>query len=61
MAHSTKWKLAVRTWNRYAESDPDILYKLVEQLMAYYNDWKADLNVKQTLSLTLEDHKWSII
>ena len=51
------WKLAVRTWNRHAEIDPDISYKLVKQLMTFYNDWKTGLNIKQTLSLTLEDRK----
>ena len=32
-------------------------YKLMEQLMIYYNDWKVNLNIKQTLSLTLDDRK----
>jgi hypothetical protein len=27
------------------------------KLMAYYNDWKANLDIKQTLSLTLENRK----
>jgi hypothetical protein len=51
------WKLAVKAWNRIAENDPEISYKLMEQLMVYYNDWKANLNIKQTLSLTLDDRK----
>lgn len=48
------WKLAVKVWNRTAEQDPDILYKLME-LRAYDNDWKANLNIKQKSSLTLEN------
>jgi len=42
------WKLAVQTWNQHAEIDPDISYKLVKQLMTFYNDWKTGLNIKQT-------------
>ena len=51
------WNVAVKVWNRAAEIDLEISYKLVEQQMAYYNDWKANLNIKQTLSLTLENQK----
>jgi hypothetical protein len=51
------WNIAVKVWNRAAEIDLEISYKLVEQLMAYYNDWKANLNIKQKLSLTLENQK----
>jgi hypothetical protein len=49
--------MAVKVWNRTAEVDLEISYKLVEQLMAYDNDLKANLNVKQTSSLTLENKK----
>ena len=48
-------------WNRAAEIDLEISYKLVEQLMAYYNDWKANLNIKQKLSLTFENQRWFMI
>ena len=30
------WNIAVNVWNRAAEMDLEISYKLVEQLMAYY-------------------------
>ena len=56
-ATGPSWNIAVKVWNRAAEIDLEILYKQVEQLMAYYNDWKANLNIKQTLSLTLENQK----
>ena len=56
-ANGPLWKLAVKVWNRNAEINPEISYKLIEQLIAYYNDWKTNLNIKQTLSLTLEDRK----
>ena len=49
--------IAVKVWNRAAEIDLEISCKLVEQLMAYYNDWKANLNIKQKLSLTFENQK----
>ena len=49
--------IAVKVWNRAAEINLEISYKLVEQLMAYYNDWKANLNIKQKLSLTFENQK----
>ena len=56
-ATGPSWNITVKVWNRAAEIDLEISYKLVEQLMAYYNDWKANLNIKQTLSLTLENQK----
>ena len=56
-ASGPSWNIAVKVWNRVAEIDLEISYKLVEQLMANYNDWKANLNIKQTLSLTLENQK----
>ena len=49
------WNIPVKVWNKAAKIDLEISYKLVEQLMAYYNDWKANLNIKQKLSLTLEN------
>ena len=49
--------IVVKVWNRTAEIDSEISYELVEQLMAYYNDRKANLNITQTLSLTLENQK----
>ena len=56
-ATGPSWNIAVKVWNRAAEIDLEISYKLVEQLMAYCNDWKANLNIKQKLSLTLENQK----
>jgi hypothetical protein len=58
-ANGPMWKLAVKVWNRAAENNSDISYKLMEQLKAYYNDWKTNLNIKQTLSLTIEN--WKIV
>jgi len=51
------WNIAVKVWNRAAEIDLEISYKLVEQLMAYYNDQKTNLDIKLKLSLTLENQK----
>ena len=48
------WNIAVEVWNRAVEIDLEISYKPVEQLMAYYSDWKSNLNIKWT-SLTLEN------
>ena len=53
--------IAVKVWNRAAKINLEISYKLVEQLMAYYNDWKANLNIKQKLSLTFETKRWFMI
>ncbi|KAF8056942.1 hypothetical protein FPV67DRAFT_1637573 [Lyophyllum atratum] len=46
------WKQAVKVWNRFADVNEKISYKLVEQLMVYYADWKTNLNIRQTLSMT---------
>ncbi|KAF8870352.1 hypothetical protein CPB84DRAFT_1908275, partial [Gymnopilus junonius] len=51
------WKPAVKLWNRYADANDDIFYKLEEQLKIYYTEWKVNLNSKETLSLTYNARK----
>ncbi|KAF8802775.1 hypothetical protein BYT27DRAFT_7341177 [Phlegmacium glaucopus] len=47
------WKLAVKVWNEFADKQPGIFYKLVEQLKVHYSVWEVQVNVKQTLSMSL--------
>ena len=56
-ANGPWWKLTIKVWSRIAKNDPEISYKLVKQLMAYYNDWKLILNIKQIFLLTIENQK----
>ncbi|KAF8971764.1 hypothetical protein BDZ97DRAFT_1650717, partial [Flammula alnicola] len=54
---SPNWKEAVKVWNYLADGQKELTYKLIEQLTAYYNTWKINLNVKETLSRTLNTRK----
>ncbi|KAF8801128.1 hypothetical protein BYT27DRAFT_7262351 [Phlegmacium glaucopus] len=47
------WKLAVKVWNEFTDKQPGIFYKLVEQLKVHYSVWEVQVNVKQTLSMSL--------
>ncbi|KAH6868949.1 hypothetical protein BKA70DRAFT_1242692 [Coprinopsis sp. MPI-PUGE-AT-0042] len=49
------WDKAVKVWNQLADTSDGIYYKLVEQLKSHFTTWKANLNVKTTLSLTQEE------
>ncbi|GBE83376.1 hypothetical protein SCP_0504240 [Sparassis crispa] len=48
------WAQAVKIWNRIAESEKEISYKLIEHLKVYYTTWKSNMNVKYTLAQTKE-------
>ncbi|KAJ3558593.1 hypothetical protein NP233_g11480 [Leucocoprinus birnbaumii] len=47
------WKKAVVVWNRCANQCSEISYKLVEHLTAYFAEWSKNLNVWESLSLTV--------
>ncbi|KAF6763325.1 hypothetical protein DFP72DRAFT_529407 [Ephemerocybe angulata] len=49
------WKEAIRVWNRIADQDDQVFYKLTEQLRAYLTKWKVNANIKNTESGTRED------
>jgi hypothetical protein len=56
-ANGPLWKLTIKVWSRISKNDPEITYKLAKQLIAYYKDWKAILNIKQIFLLTIENQK----
>ncbi|RXW16378.1 hypothetical protein EST38_g9477 [Candolleomyces aberdarensis] len=49
------WKGIVKSWNRIADGDDGIFYKLTEQLKTYHAHWKVNVNIKATLSLTEDE------
>ncbi|KAF6758767.1 hypothetical protein DFP72DRAFT_1167168 [Ephemerocybe angulata] len=51
------WTEAVKVWNRMAEEDPQVFYKLVEHLKSHHVEWKATVNAKATLAQTAEERK----
>ncbi|KAF8809041.1 hypothetical protein BYT27DRAFT_7095061, partial [Phlegmacium glaucopus] len=48
------WDDAAKVWNSLADREKNLTYKLGEQLMTYYHTWKMNLNIKETLSMTLD-------
>ncbi|KAG6808594.1 hypothetical protein H0H92_003610 [Tricholoma furcatifolium] len=48
------WSIAVPLWNNVADTEGPVSYKLTEQLKAYYNEWKKNVNIKQTKSMTAD-------
>ncbi|KAH9483209.1 hypothetical protein JR316_0005313 [Psilocybe cubensis] len=51
------WKEAVKVWNHYADTEPTISYKLIEQLKSYYSKWKTLVNSKETLTMTYDTRR----
>ncbi|KAJ7586237.1 hypothetical protein C8J56DRAFT_1052609 [Mycena floridula] len=56
------WVSAVKVWNRLADTQPKLTYKvslmLVEQLRAYHaGDWAKVSNIRQSLALTADARK----
>ncbi|KAJ7227959.1 hypothetical protein C8J57DRAFT_1584783 [Mycena rebaudengoi] len=48
------WKQAVKIWNRMTEYSPndELAYKVMEHLSTYYSDWKTNIDMRQTLSMS---------
>ncbi|KAG6848087.1 hypothetical protein H0H93_003468 [Arthromyces matolae] len=50
MSTSSIKAAAVKIWNRYADPENDIYYKLEEHLTSYFNgNWKENANIKQSI------------
>ncbi|KAG6856426.1 hypothetical protein H0H87_004552 [Tephrocybe sp. NHM501043] len=53
-SHSSITMDAVKIWNRYAETEKDVYYKLEEHLTAHFNgNWKETANLKQSVCETV--------
>ncbi|KAJ7200900.1 hypothetical protein C8J57DRAFT_1627132, partial [Mycena rebaudengoi] len=53
-AAGPNWKEVVKIWNRRAEYyiKDEVSYKVLEQLSGYYAEWKTNIDVRQSLSVT---------
>ncbi|XP_006457870.1 hypothetical protein AGABI2DRAFT_215844 [Agaricus bisporus var. bisporus H97] len=52
-----QWKQAIKVWNRKAEEQSDITYKLIEHLTSYFTEWNTSLNVKESLTMSTTERK----
>ncbi|TFK86323.1 hypothetical protein K466DRAFT_576438 [Polyporus arcularius HHB13444] len=51
------WDHAVITWNREAERNDEVYYKLIEHLKLYFSTWQTNMNIKHTLGQTSSTRK----